>query len=321
VSALGQILFIIAAVKPLLFTGPSLAGRLNGFKTGEFVAMKNHSVCIIIFAACLFLEGCVSSQSDASGQSAPRSAGKPAPATVESIIPFDEKDPESARLEIRLALSESAGLDLDAKTGNLIRELLYKGQSAEDYGRAVAAEHERLYAGLRAEWIPQGGARMASFNWYYTEKVENRTISVKGLMPGREKLLVLTKITESYLGGAHGNSSTACFVIDPAAAKHLALDDIFSSPEELRLLLEAELRRQYKLPEGAPLSSAGFFEDRIELPENFSLAEAPGNSSGGPSGDSPFMRFLWNTYEIAPHAMGAIEVSLPLGSLSPLFRK
>ena len=280
--------------------------------------MKNHSICIIILAACLFLEGCVSSQSDAPEQGAPRSAVKFTPVIAESIIPFDEKDPESARLEIRLALSESA--DLDAETGNLIRELLYNGQSAEDYGRAVTAEHKELYAGLRTEWIPQGGARMASFNWYYTEKVESRMVSVKGFMPGREKLLVLTKTTESYLGGAHGNSFTACFVIDPAAAKHLALDDIFSSPEELRLRLEAELRRQYKLPEGAPLSSAGFFEDRIELPENFFLAETPGNSSGGPSGDSPFMRFLWNTYEIAPHTMGAIEVSLPLKSLSPLFR-
>jgi hypothetical protein len=133
-------------------------------------------------------------------------------------------------------------------------------------------------------------------------------------MPGREKLLVLAKTTDSFLGGAHGNYVTSCFVIDPAAVKRLMLDDIFSSREELRLLLEAELRRRHHLPEGAPLSQAGFFEDRIELPENFFFTEET-------SGDSPFMHFFWNTYDIAPYVMGSIEVSLPLKSLSPLLRK
>jgi hypothetical protein len=85
---------------------------------------------------------------------------------VESVIPFDGNDPESARFEISLTLSEPA--DSDSGTGKLVRELLYEGQSAANYGKAVAAEHEELYAGLRAEWIPLGASRMASFNWYYT---------------------------------------------------------------------------------------------------------------------------------------------------------
>jgi hypothetical protein len=270
--------------------------------------MKNFSVCVIIFAASLFFGACLHSAGNARGQSA---AGF-APVVVESVIPFDKNDPESARFEISLTLSEPAASDSGA--GKLVRELLYGGKSAADYGQELTAEHEELYAGLRAKWIPQGGARMASFNWYYTEKVENRTVSVKGFMPGREKLLVLTKTTDSFLGGAHGNYVTSCFVIDPAAEKRLTLDDIFSSREELRLLLEAELRRRYQLPEGAPLSRAGFFEDRIELPENFFPAEDA-------SGYSPVMHFLWNTYDIAPYVMGAIEVSLPLKSLSPLLRK
>jgi hypothetical protein len=209
-------------------------------------------------------------------------------------------------------LSEPA--DPDSGLGKLIRELLYGGQSASDYGKAVIAEHRNIYTGLRDEWIPQGGAQTASFNWYYMETVENRMVSVKNFIPGRKNLLILTKTTENYLGGAHGNRYTSCFIIDPAAAKQLTLDDIFNSPEELRLALEAELRRQYQLPEGAPLSSAGFFEDKIELPENFFLAEEA-------SGDSPFIHFLWNAYEIAPYVMGAVEVSLPLKSLSPLLRK
>jgi hypothetical protein len=286
--------------------------------------MKKHNTCIIIsdivpviiLAFCLFGGSCISSRSG--------TAGSPAgftPLVVESVIPFDEEDPESARLEINLALSEPA--DSGAGIGGLVRELLYEGQSAENYGKAVAAIHGELYDALRAEWIPRReDVRTDSFNWYYSEKVENRTVSVKGLIPGRENLLVLTKTTESYLGGAHGDSVTSCFVIDPAAAKRLTLDDIFNSREELRLKLEAELRRQYQLPEDAPLSAAGFFEDKIKLPENFfPVDDASGDVSGGDGDGSPVMRFLWNAYEIAPYVMGAIEISLPIGDLAPLFRK
>jgi hypothetical protein len=282
--------------------------------------MKKYSVWIILSAACLFLGGCISSQSGTPEQDEVRPVVKFIPAVVESIVPFDTETPGSTRFEIRLVLSEPA--DSDTGIGELIHELLYEGQSASDYGKAIIAEHRNIYTGLRTEWIPQGAARIASFNWYYMEKVENRTVPVKGFIPGREDLLVLTKTTESYLGGAHGNSVTSCFVIDPAAVERLTLNDIFGSREELRSLLEAELRRKYQLPEGAPLSEAGFFTDRIELPENFFLTEkAPDNLSGGQGADSPFMHFLWNTYEIAPYVMGAIEVALPLKELSPFFRK
>jgi hypothetical protein len=282
--------------------------------------MKKYSVCIVVFAACLFSAGCISSQSGAPEQAAVQSTAGFMPVIVESIVPFDKETPESTRFEIRLVLSELT--DSGTEIGELVRELLYKGQSATDYGKAVIAEHRDIYTGMRAEWIPQGAARIASFNWYYMEKVENRTVPVKGLIPGREKVIMLTKTTESYLGGAHPNSSIESFVIDPDAVKRLTLDDIFGNREELRSLLEAELRRKNQLPEGAPLSEAGFFTDRIELPENFFLAEkAPENPSGRQAGNSPFMHFLWNTYEIAPYAMGAIEVALPLEELSPFFQK
>jgi hypothetical protein len=282
--------------------------------------MKNYSICIILFAACILFGGCVSSQNSVPERGRGLSAAEFTPVVMKNVIPFDRKDSESARFEMSLALFEPA--NSGPGIGNLIRELLYEGQSAVNYGKTIAVEHEKPYAKLRPEWIPQGGARMDSFNWYYMERIESRTVPVKNLIPGRENLLVLTKTTESYLGGAHGNTSTVCFVIDPVAVKQLTLDDIFGSREELRRLLEAELRRQYQLPEGAPLSEAGFFEDSIELPENFFPAEeAPGDASGGSPKDSLSMHFLWNIYEIAPYVMGTIEVSLPLEELSRFFRE
>jgi hypothetical protein len=282
--------------------------------------MKKYSVYIIVFAACLFSEGCISSQSGAPVQGKIQSPLEFTPVVWTSIVPFDKETPESTQFEIHLMLSEP--VDSDAGIEELVRKLLYKGQSAADYGKAVITEHSDIYTGLRAEWIPRGAARIPSFNWYYTEEVKTGTVPVKDLLPGRENLLVLIKTTESYFGGAHPNSSTVSFVIDPDAVKRLILDDIFGSREELRGLLEAELRRKYQLPEGAPLSEAGFFTDRVELPENFFLTEeAPENLSGRKPRDSPFMHFLWNAYETAPYVMGAIELSLPLRKLSPLFRK
>ncbi|MDR1353856.1 MAG: RsiV family protein [Treponema sp.] len=262
--------------------------------------MKKYSICTIVLAACLLAGGCVSSPNSAAGFK---------PFVLENVIPFDQGNPQNPRFEISMSLADPA--KPDSGIGNLIRELLYEGQSAADYGNAVAAKLGKLYAEIHGEWESLGERPMDSFNWHYTEKAEGRTVSVKGLIPGHEKLLVLAKTTESYLGGAHGNSSTSCFVVDPAAAKQLVLDDIFNDTEKLRLLLEAELRRQYGLPENAPLSEAGFFEDRVELPENFFLTEK----------DASSMYFLWNAYEIAPYVMGAIQISLPFRSLSPLFRK
>ncbi|MDR0452229.1 MAG: RsiV family protein [Treponema sp.] len=282
--------------------------------------MQKRIILIIVSAACLLPGGCASSQTGAPEQGAARPAAEFTPLVLESAVPFDGGDPQSPWLDISLALLEPA--DTAPGIGNLARELFYGGQSAADYGNAVIAEYKKQYADLRGEWVLRRERPLESFNWYYAEKAESREVSVAGFMPGRERLLVLTKTTETYLGGAHGNRFTSYFVIDPAAVKRLGLDDIFASREELRLLLEAELRRLFRLPEGAPLSEAGFFEDRVELPENFSFAgDAPGGIPGGPGAAPPSVRFLWNTYEAAPYAMGAIEVSLPLGSLSRLLRE
>jgi hypothetical protein len=267
--------------------------------------MKKHSICIIGLA--FILGGCVSASRSTAQAEFTRIA-------VERAIPFNSEDSKGARLEVRLNLAEPA--DSSAGIRELARQLLYKGQSAADYGDAVVKEQAALYSELRAQWTPEEGVS-DSFNWYYQEDVEGRTVSVKNRLPGYESLLALTKTTETYTGGAHPNRLTTCFVIDPQAIKRLTLDDIFGSREELRIRLEAELRRQYDLPKGAPLSQAGFFEDRVELPENFSLAQnAPGTSTGG-----PFISFLWNAYDIAPYVMGSITVTLPLKSLSALLRK
>jgi hypothetical protein len=270
--------------------------------------MKKHRICIIGLA---FILGACASRNTPPAEFVPVARS--------SIVPFNNEDDEGPRLEIRLNLSEAT----DSKAGidELVRQLLYKGQSAEDYGNAIIEEYTSLYDEQRTQWTPDEEDRLDSFNWYYDEDIVSSFVSVKKFLPGYKTLLTLTKTTDTYTGGAHGNSVITSFVIDMAAIKRLTLDDLFGNREELRRLLEAELHRQYRLPEEAPLSQAGFFEDTLELPENFLITQNAPDNIPGATGQDPHISFLWNTYEIAPYVMGPVRVDLPLREMSGLLRR
>jgi hypothetical protein len=113
--------------------------------------------------------------------------------------------------------------------------------------------------------------------------------------------VILRHSLETYDGGAHGMHTTEYRVFDRGAGRFLTLGDIVSNEDRPRLreAVESALRKKHRIPEGSPLTSAGFFEDRIELSENFFLGEAG-------------IGFHWNPYEIAPFSMGQIEVIVPL---------
>jgi hypothetical protein len=112
--------------------------------------------------------------------------------------------------------------------------------------------------------------------------------------------VIVTRTLESYEGGAHGMTTTEYRVFDREKGRVIGLADIAGETERklLKETVELTLRENYGIPEGAGFSSAGFFEDEITLPENFFLSEKG-------------IGFHWNPYEIAPYAMGAIEVVTP----------
>jgi hypothetical protein len=148
------------------------------------------------------------------------------------------------------------------------------------------------YLDMRSE--EQGSGER--FDWWYTETVEAAAVS--------DSVTVIKRRRESYEGGAHGSQKLAYAVFNKAGGTALGLADIMLAGSEGRLvlLLEDALRKKQELPEGAPLTEGGFFEDTVTAPENF----FPG--SGG-------LSFVWNTYEIAPYVMGIIEVTVPWGAL------
>jgi hypothetical protein len=90
------------------------------------------------------------------------------------------------------------------------------------------------------------------------------------------------------------------FVIESDSAKQVLLTDIIKEDKRPALIeaIEDALRNLRELKSYESLMEGGFFENSISLSENFFLA------AGG-------LGFHWDPYEIAPYAVGPIEVILP----------
>ncbi|MDR0655215.1 MAG: RsiV family protein [Treponema sp.] len=191
---------------------------------------------------------------------------------------------------------------LDLEDGDpdsaLFRSLVYGGQTVKQY----AAEREGLY---RTEYLEakngfgEGDDYGESMNWYHKETVS--------LITESPRIRVFSKTGESYTGGAHGMREQHYFVIDRLAGRQISPAFIIKNgaEEELTALINDALRSRAALGSGTALTEGGFFEETVEITENFFL-------------DKAGMSFHWDQYEIAPYSMGPIEVRIPWKKLSAL---
>ncbi|GHV35931.1 hypothetical protein AGMMS49546_00260 [Spirochaetia bacterium] len=216
--------------------------------------------------------------------------------TLGRLIPLYTGEGESPHMHIRLSLVDVRNQDgLNKGMGGLFRELFYAGMSPQDYADKFIAGKELEYRSLQ-DILQEPDRPSATLNWEYEEVFE-----VDIYQPG---LAVIHRNWYEYTGGAHGNHGTTYFVIDPAAAKRLTLDDIVKTTARPLILEQTEeaLRSLRGLKAGAPLTEGGFFENSVSIPDNFFL------SSEG-------LGFHWDPYEIAPYSDDSIEVILPYESI------
>jgi hypothetical protein len=172
-----------------------------------------------------------------------------------------------------------------------IHDLLYSGQSAEEYAAKVTDDLKTTYR-LTLEENGEWGFEQS---WSYEEEHE---ASVKG------SYAILTRHNFTYTGGAHPNYSTLYYVIELETPKTLGLEDIITKEglpnfygyidRELRLYSDG--LTEQPLPPGAPLSAGIYFEDNV-TPVNFY-----------PAADG--LHLQWNPYEIAAYTYGEIEITL-----------
>lgn len=112
-----------------------------------------------------------------------------------------------------------------------------------------------------------------------------------------------------YMGGAHGYANTSFMNIDLDIMQEIQLSDLLLPGYEAELNLAGEkiFRKLHDLPSDASLYDADFrFEnDQFSLNNNFAVTK-----NG--------LLFYFNTYDIAPYAMGATEILIPYSQIQNL---
>lgn len=111
----------------------------------------------------------------------------------------------------------------------------------------------------------------------------------------------------AYTGGAHPNSFRNFYTIDVENEKLLSFEDVFESRAESQViaLIEKHIKIKHDIAPEESLLDAGFFEQKLSKPSNFTF-----NSDG--------VKFLYNPYEVAPYVIGYVEVTVPYSALEGL---
>lgn len=113
----------------------------------------------------------------------------------------------------------------------------------------------------------------------------------------------------SYMGGAHGNTTTANRVFDLNTQQVISLSNLFSADNlpEVGVLLRQTLATLNECESVEQLAQAGIFfsANEIEPTDNFIL-------------DDKGLTWIYDPYEIAPYAYGSVTVSLSWKELNDL---
>ena len=119
-------------------------------------------------------------------------------------------------------------------------------------------------------------------------------------------------ILDSYLftGGAHGYTSKRFLNFDKKKGIELENDELFKNTEDFRAFAEEMFRKKEKIPQNKSINHTGFMfeQDSFYLPENIGFTEKG-------------IKLLYNPYEVASYADGAIELVLPHAEIKKYLAK
>ncbi|MBY0435996.1 MAG: DUF3298 and DUF4163 domain-containing protein [Cyclobacteriaceae bacterium] len=117
-----------------------------------------------------------------------------------------------------------------------------------------------------------------------------------------DSLISLQMDEYSFAGGAHPNSNITFINFRPATGATVTLDDIFKegSLDALTRIGEEVFRKEHDLADTTSLEASGFWfeNDVFVLNDNYGFT---------PEG----IIFYFNSYEVAPYAMGPTKVFIP----------
>jgi hypothetical protein len=211
---------------------------------------------------------------------------------------YPDRGTESPELTITLSL---LALPDDPELERLVEAIFYKGETLEVYGNNLIDMYKKEYAGMTETLKKHPDMPAEIMNWDYAESLD--------ISEPFNSIAVINQSQEYYLGGAHGMREKKYAVIDTAKVRQLKITDIVKSTAipALRSRIEGALRTLAGIDGKTPLSQGGFFEDTVEIPDNFFL-------------DSQGLGFHWDPYEIAPYSTGPIEIILPIEEIRNLLK-
>ncbi|MDR2103325.1 MAG: RsiV family protein [Treponema sp.] len=214
----------------------------------------------------------------------------------ESILFFPDRKDQSPKLNLNFTLLDISGSEAERQ---FLQSVLYQQNTPEKYREKIIGDYKNEYLQMGTTVAKDPDFPQESLNWFYDEIMETTMLFPQGIVIRRNR--------DYYTGGAHGMRETAYFVLDLEKMKRLNLEDIIKPGSEPALMKEVTiaLRDISNLAGDAPLSSGNYFEDTIEVPKNFFM------SAQG-------LGFHWDPYEIAPYAVGPIEILIPYDKIKNL---
>lgn len=188
--------------------------------------------------------------------------------------------------------------------GTFFNDKVYDSMSPRQAANTYTQKYEEWYQQMKTEFEADK-ARMNGEvpQWYwYSRSLKNELVYQK------ENLLVYAVMVEDYQGGAHGSWQVTYFNIDLDDQVTISEQDLFGADYQPKLkeviIQQLMADNGVSTPEG--LIEQGFFPtEELQLNNNFWI-----NDKG--------IHYLFNQYEIAPYAMGPIEVTLPYDSIKHL---
>lgn len=201
----------------------------------------------------------------------------------------------------------------NAKAGfvkQIIRKAFDKQSSSGDIGAILLKQKKAFFTGYKKEYANENEKDLKENPFTFNQdEIKSLTILYQ-----TQKLLTLANAAYSYTGGAHGNHGTSYINLNLVTQKKLALSNVLlqNAKPTLSKLLAKYYRQQRGLNASASLKENGLFESKIDATENFYIM---GKGIG----------FVYPPYEIAPYAMGEIDIFIPFTELDkyiqPSFRK
>jgi hypothetical protein len=207
---------------------------------------------------------------------------------------FEKKNSPAANIDLTLLLPKpyANAAPVDSVNDVIFKEFFTGDSALTDPMDMLRYARELYFNNYRKANtdIYQEGA--SSFEWF-----KNKAVKIQY---NENNFLSLEFFDYGSTGGAHGLSISKFAVINLQDGNMLSLDTIFRPDyvNDLRDILNVQVRRQLDIEPGKDLREAGFFVEFIDPTDNFYL-----NKDG--------IGFYYNQYDVAPFATGPVDVFVP----------